>query len=123
LKLRLDENEQVKTDDRYIGEDPCFTKCLGSVRFMEDKGWHTKQSKVQNRGDTVNHQLKTFGIVSETFQHDIEKHSMCFRACAVFAQLSFEVGSKKLFDVPNYNQEMMDLRTATLRVVGASQVQ
>jgi hypothetical protein len=31
---------------------------------------------------------------------------MCFRACAVFAQLSFEVGTKKLFEVPDYDQEM-----------------
>ena len=41
-------------------------------------------------------------------RHDIEKHSMCFRACAVFVQLSFEVGSKKLFDVTNYDQAWMD---------------
>ena len=33
---------------------------------------------------------------------------MCFRACAVFVQLSFEVGSKALFDVPNYDQACMD---------------
>jgi hypothetical protein len=38
---------------------------------------------------------------------------MCFRACVVLAQLSFEVRSKELFDVP-YNQEMIDPRTAPL---------
>ena len=26
----------------------------------------------------------------------------------MLAQLSFEVGSKQLFDVPNYDQELMD---------------
>jgi hypothetical protein len=105
LKLRLDPKERVEADDGYIGEDPCSTKCPGGVRFMEDKRWHKKRSKVRNRGETVNHRLKTFAILSTTFRHDIEKHSMCFRACAVFAQLSFEVGTKKLFQVPDYHQD------------------
>lgn len=51
----------------------------------------------------ANHCLKTFKVLQGTFHHDIEKHSMCFRACAVLAQLSFEVGSKRLFEV-NYEQ-------------------
>jgi hypothetical protein len=72
---------------------------------MEDKPWHKKRSKVRNRGETVNHRLKTFGILSTTFRHNIEKHSMCFRASAVFAQLSFEVATKKLFQVPDYHQD------------------
>jgi hypothetical protein len=80
---------------------------------MEDQQWHNTRSIVRNRGETANHRLKTFKVLQETFRHDIEKHSMCFRACAVLAQLSFEVGSKKLFDVP-YNQEMMDPRAAPL---------
>ena len=42
LKLCLKENEQLETDDGYIGEDPCFTKCPGSVHFMEDWHWKNK---------------------------------------------------------------------------------
>lgn len=108
LKGDLDENERVETDDGYIGEDPCFTKCPGGIRSMEDERWHAKRSKARNRGETVNHRLKTFGVLGGTFRHDIEKHSMCFRACAVFVQLSFQIGSKKLLSVNNYNQEWMD---------------
>jgi hypothetical protein len=78
LKLRLGKNERVETDDGYIGEDPCVTKCPGGVRFMEGKDWHKKRSEVRNRGETVNHRLKTFRVLHETFRHDIEKHSMCF---------------------------------------------
>jgi hypothetical protein len=81
---------------------------------MEDQQWHNTLSIVRNRGETANHRLKTFKVLQETFRHDIEKHSMCFRACAVLAQLSFEVGSKNLFDVPNYNQEVMDPTTVPL---------
>jgi hypothetical protein len=106
LKLNLEEGERVETDDGYLGEDPCFTKCPGGVRFMEDQQWHKKRSVVRNRGETANHRLKTFKVLQDTFRHDIEKHSMCFRACAVLAQLSFEVGSKKLFNVPNYDQNL-----------------
>ena len=108
LKLHLEENERVETNDGYIGEDPCFTKCPGGIRFMEDKHFHKKRSKVRNCGETANHHLKTFNIICDTFRHDIEQHSMCFRACAVLAQLSFQVGNKKLFNVPNYDQEWMD---------------
>lgn len=106
LKLHLDDNERVEADNGYLGEDPCVTMCPGSVCFMEDQHWHKKWSKVQNCGEMFNHWLKTFGILSHTFCHDIEKHSMCFRTCAIFAQLSFEVGTKKLFKVPDYDQEM-----------------
>ena len=42
LKLRLGKNERVETDDGYIGEDPCVTKCPGGVHFMEGKDWHKK---------------------------------------------------------------------------------
>jgi hypothetical protein len=73
---------------------------------MEDQQWHKKRSVVRNRGETANHRLKTFKVLQDTFRHDIETHSMCFRACAVLAQLSFEVGSKKLFNVPNYDQNL-----------------
>lgn len=40
LKLRLEENERVETDDGYLAGDPCFTKCPCGVRFMEDQWWH-----------------------------------------------------------------------------------
>jgi hypothetical protein len=42
LKLHLEENERVETDDGYNGEDLCFTKCPGGVHFMEGKDWHKK---------------------------------------------------------------------------------
>ena len=74
--------------------------CPDGMHFMEDKWWHSKRSNVWNRGKMVNHRLKTFGVLSGTFRHD--------RACAVFTQLSFQVGSKKPFSVENYDQEWMD---------------
>ena len=84
LKLCLEENERVEADDGYIGEDPCVTKCPGGVSFMEGKDWHMKQSEVRNQGETVNHWLKMFRVLQETFQHDIKMCTMCFQACAVF---------------------------------------
>jgi hypothetical protein len=108
LKKCLDKNERVEADDGLIGEDPCFTKCPGGIRYMEDEQFASTRSKVRNKGETVNHRLKNFKVLGGKFRHDIEKHSMCFRACAVFVQLSFEFGSKALFDVPNYDQACMD---------------
>jgi len=114
LKLRLKENERVETDDGYIGEDPCFTKCPSGTRCLEDERWRNKRNNVRSRGETANHRLKTFRVLSETFRHDVLKHSMCFRACVVLAQLGFEVGSKKLYSVRNYDQAWMDPTRAPL---------
>ncbi len=102
----------MEADDGYKGEDPLFTKCPGGARYMEDTHWHMKRNKVRNRGETLNHRLKSFKVLGGKFRHDIEKHGMCFRACAVLVQLSFEVGSKKLFPVDNYDQSWMDASRA-----------
>ena len=67
LKLKLDKNERVETDDGYIDEDPCVTKCLGVVCFMKGKEWHMKQSEVRNHGETMNHQIKMIRVLQETF--------------------------------------------------------
>ena len=108
LKHNLVENDWVEADDGYIGDDPEYVRCPGNAQYMEDKHWTSKRSKLRRRGETVNHRLKTFKVLQDRFCHDINKHSMWFRACAVFAQLSFDVGSKKLLEVPNCDQEWMD---------------
>lgn len=104
LKNLLDEDERAETDDGYIGGDPDVTKCPGGVRFNEDEGWTRTRSVARSRGETLNHRLKSFKVLGGKFRHDIEKHGMCFRACLVLVQLSFDVGSRKLFEVDNYNQ-------------------
>lgn len=104
LKHHLEEDERLETDDGYIGEDPCITLCPAGVRAMESDSWHKKRGEVRSRGETANHRLKTYKVLGGKFRHDLEKHSMCFRACAVLTQLSFEYGSKSLFSVSNYNQ-------------------
>lgn len=114
MKYALDENERVEADDGYTGEDPALIKTPGGVRFMEDMWWLKKRSKVRQRGETANHRLKTFKVLCHRFHHDLDKHSMCFRAAAVFTQLSFEVGTKALFEVPNYDQIWMDPTRAPL---------
>ena len=108
LKLQLGANERVEADDGYIGEDPRTAKCPGGVRYMEDQHWRAKRSNVRSRGETANHRLKMFAAIDGTFRHNILKHSVCFRACAVLAQLSFEVGSKALYQIKNYDQSWMD---------------
>lgn len=55
LKGLLDENEHVKTDDGYIGEDPYCRKCPGGVCYREDRHWSNKRNNVGNHGETLNH--------------------------------------------------------------------
>jgi hypothetical protein len=71
---------------------------------MEDERWHAKRSNACCRHETINQRIKVFKILTDRFRHDIEKHSMCFRACAVLTQLSFVHGTRRPFSVSNYDQ-------------------
>lgn len=104
LKHLLRKGERVEADDGYKAEDPLLVKAPSGVRFMEDERWHAKRSKVRRRHETINQRIKVFKILTDRFRHDIEKHSMCFRACAVLTQLSFVHGTRRPFSVSNYDQ-------------------
>ena len=56
------------------------------------------QGRVRARHETLNGRLKTWGILSQIFRHNILRHGKVLRACAVLTQLAIEDG-KKLFEV------------------------
>ena len=104
LKHMLDKGERAEVDDGYKAEDPLTVKAGGCIRYREDTHWHAKRGKARRRHETINQRVKVFGVLRKAFDHPIEKHSQCFRACVVLTQLSFEFGNRKPFTVDNYDQ-------------------
>ncbi len=56
------------------------------------------QGRVRTCHETLNRQLKTWGILSQVFRHHITMHGDVFRACAVVMQLTIKNG-EPLFEV------------------------
>jgi hypothetical protein len=90
VKPKLDMDERVEADAGYEAEDPGTVVSSSGIRFMETQKVKKLRGTIHSRHETINERLKQFKVLSERFHHDIEKHSQCFRACAVLTQLSFE---------------------------------
>lgn len=114
IKEALELGECVEADDGYRAEDPACVRAPSAPRFMEDKWWHKKRGKGRKRHETVNERVKEYGVLTIRFRHDYEKHSMCFRACAVLTQLSFDYGKRSPFEVRNYDEKWADRSRAPL---------
>ena len=55
------------------------------------------------RHETVNKRIKQFKVLSEQFRHPLEKHGICFRACANLTQLVIKYEAP-LFQVVYYDR-------------------
>jgi hypothetical protein len=56
------------------------------------------QARVRAQHETLNRQLKNWGILSQVFRRHISLHGDVFRACLVVMQLTIENG-ELLFEV------------------------
>ena len=96
LSHHLDPFERVEADDGYVGEAPRQVKCPKSAANpTENLGM---QSRVRSRHETLNGRFKCWGILKQTYRHDVAKHGQVFRAIAVIIQLAINDG-QKLFAV------------------------
>ena len=92
LKSHLKLNERVEADDGYTGEHPACVKCPKGFANLESTGF--MQQRVENRQETSNNQFKFWGILKQTFRHEITSHGDVFRAVTVICQLSINAGEK-----------------------------
>ena len=114
IKGHLLPGECVEADDGYKADDPSVVRAPSAPRYMEDTHWRNKRSKVRKRHETVNQRIKQYNVLTHRFRHGLEKHSMCFRACAVLTQLSFDFGKRSPFGVSNYDERWKDPSRAPL---------
>jgi hypothetical protein len=56
------------------------------------------QGRVRSCHETLNGRLKAWGILSNTYRHNITKYGTVFYACAVITQLAI-VNGEPLFEV------------------------
>jgi len=91
LKSFLDPNERVEADDGYIGEEPVTCKTPGGF-YSRSEGVSTVRRRLRSRHETANARLKSFGILSQTYRHEIEDHYFVFRSIAVLIKLAIESG-------------------------------
>ena len=87
LKALLLPREQVEADKGYRGDE--------NVRHRKmARSYAELQAKkvARARHETINVRLKKWGILSQVFRHDWNKHFHVFMAVAVLTQISFERG-------------------------------
>ncbi len=76
----MDSGERVKADEGYFGH-PDKIKCPQNVGNPAEK-W-AMEGRVRAHHETLNGQLRNWGILSQVYHHNIMQHGDVFRACAV----------------------------------------
>ncbi len=91
----LEPGERVKAGNGYVGHADKI-KCPNND--CNPKENLAMQACVRSRHETFNARLKFWGILGQTYRHDIMRHGSVFYACAIISQLAIENG-KPLFEV------------------------
>ena len=87
LKDALADDEAVEVDAGYQGDDQ-----LKNPNISQSRKDRIQKSKVRARHEIVNSWLKKFAVLDDVFRHkSMEKHRLCFEACAVLTQLHFDL--------------------------------
>lgn len=80
LKNRLESDEFVIADEIY--------KDRNCIRKSFLAGSHKRKAeRILSRHETLNGRLKRFGVLSQQFRHNLDKHSICFFAVANLTQI------------------------------------
>lgn len=81
-------NEKAQADLGYRGEhgtiilpNPCDSFAVAKLK-----------KDLRSRHETVNQRYKQFGVLRQTFRHDLSKHKSVFDAVTVLVQLSIRNG-------------------------------
>ena len=90
--IPVDPNERVEADDGYLAEEPDTCKCPGGFASRMDKSAGEFRRRIRTRHETVNARFKSFGILKQTYRHNLINHGNIFRAVAVLTQLAIENG-------------------------------
>lgn len=105
--------ESAEADDRYkrdnrLGGGPyveCPATWSGDPQCLKER--------VQMRNATINEKLKDFGVLNQTFRHDVDKNGCCFRAVVLIVQLAKE-GGEALIDTSGYDETLTDAQVNAL---------
>jgi hypothetical protein len=88
LSDQLEDWEKCELDSGYR-HNGCKPKMAYKGMFHTREEGHVK-SQYRSYIETINGRFASFGVVSDQFRNDVEKHGMCFFAVGVIVQLSLE---------------------------------
>jgi hypothetical protein len=95
LRHFLEPGERVEADNGYVGAADKIKCPDNPCNPVENKGM---QSRARYCHETINGRFKTWGILQQTYRHDIRRHGEVFRVIAIITQLAISNGSP-LFSV------------------------
>ena len=91
LKKKLeDANEKAEADLGYRGEP----NTLRHPHIFISKSDIKAKKMSRGRHEKINHRMKQFICLSQTFCHNVNNHQDVFQAVAVITQISFDCGEK-----------------------------
>jgi hypothetical protein len=99
LRTYLDPFERVEADDGYVHEAPAKVLCPKCVTCPQER--KRMMAIARQRQETVNKRFKQWGILRQTYRHDLVDHRDVFGAIVVLTQLAIQNG-EPLFPV-EYN--------------------
>jgi hypothetical protein len=85
LKCNLGPGEKVVADRGYRGDDRICTP----EEFIDNQH-RRKMSVARARHGTINGRLKTWGILTDVFCHEKNKHHFAFRSVLVLLEIAIE---------------------------------
>ena len=88
LRHMLDDDEMVEADGTYKGM-PYEVRMPFNYVSGADK-WAKKHALA--RHEVIHRRLKQFGILGQTFRHDLYLHKVVFQSCAALTQLAIRNG-------------------------------
>ena len=91
----LEPGERVEADNSYVGHTDKIKCPNNDCNLVENL---TMQGRGRSHHETLNGRLQAWGILSNSYRHDIMKHGTVFYACAVITQLAV-VNGEPLFEV------------------------
>ena len=98
----------IEADRGYHGE-LFYIRVQADAKCSDERYMKTN---ARSRHETANKRFKIFEILKSRFRHPLGKHSACFRAVVVIAQLSIVHGSPlyavEYFDELKTNAKEMD---------------
>jgi hypothetical protein len=95
LRHFLEPGERVEADNGYVCAADKIKSPDNPCNPVENEGM---QSRARYHHETINGRFKTWGILQQTYRHDIRRHGKVFWAIAIMTQLAISNGSP-LFSV------------------------
>ena len=100
-RKHLGPGEKVLVDLGYQGDEKVITK-VDSCNALHSY----RMGCAQDRHETINHRLRTWSALKQSFRHSHHKDNYVFQSVAVMEQVKISLGEKP-FRVVNYSDPVL----------------